>query len=84
MKNRAKDAAVWLGLCLLIGTGLLAYLFLKEAVHRLLFLPLVAWIERSNSWTVIIFVGCASVISTGFLMRIIWLLLQPRRPPRDP
>jgi hypothetical protein len=84
MKKRAKDAAIWLGLFLLIGTGLFAYFLLKHFVHNLIFIPIVDWIERSNSWSVTIFAGSASIIGTGVVLRIIWSLIQPRRPPDIP
>ena len=84
MKKRAKDAAIWLGLFLSIGTGLFAYLALKHFVHNLIFIPLIDWMKRSNSWTVTIFVGAASIIGTGIVLRIVWLFIRPRRPPNTP
>jgi hypothetical protein len=84
MKKRAKDAAKWLGLFLLIGTGLFAYLSLKHFVHNLIFIPLIEWMKRSDSWTVTIFVGAASVIGTGIVLRIIWSFIRPRGRPDAP
>ena len=78
-----KDTFVWLGLCLLIGSALLAYLFLRHAVHTLIIVPFIEGIERSEPWALFLLAVAASILGSGVILWVVRSFNRPRKRPSD-